>query len=151
MGLLRYRKFIPAILAGGLLAIILIAGCNKTATGPATSPAGPPIAGGPNVPAQATGGQGIFQSKCMRCHSFGAPTAGGQPGAGGPPGMARSRGPDLAKVGNDPKHTKDWIIGYVRDPKSQKPDARMPPLGNNQISDADLGTLVDYLLSQKDK
>jgi cbb3-type cytochrome oxidase cytochrome c subunit len=65
----------------------------------------------------------------------------------GGPGGGR-RGPNLAKVGADPVHTREWLMVYIRDPKSKKPDSRMPPFGN-QINDDDLGALADYLASLK--
>jgi len=75
----------------------------------------------------------------------GGPGAGG-PGPGGPGG--RKRGPDLAKVGTDPKHTRQWLIEYIRDPKMKKADSRMPKFAD-QINDDDLGALADYLTSLK--
>ena len=38
---------------------------------------------------------------------------------------------------------------YVRNPKSVKADAKMPPFDANKIKDADLKALADYLVSLK--
>ena len=142
LGQLKIRTIAPVIL-GGLLGVAVIAGCNKAKPIAATNPPGPtsaPIAAGPAAPA--TSGRAIFEAKCMNCHTAGVPSAGP---AGGGKGM---RGPDLAKVGANPMHTRDWIMAYVRNPKELKPDARMRAFGN-QIPDVDLASLADYLLSLK--
>jgi mono/diheme cytochrome c family protein len=126
----------------GFMGIILLAGCNKAKPVAATNSSGPVAVGTPGAPA-ATGGRGVFEMNCMKCHTAGGPTA-------GPPGGGKGmmKGPDLARVGQDPKHTRDWIMAYVRNPREQKPDSKMPPFGN-RIADADLTALADYLLSLK--
>jgi mono/diheme cytochrome c family protein len=144
IGQVNVRKMAPALFAGGLLAVALAAGCNKAKPVAATfPPAGPgQVSVGPGAPSGATGGQGVFEANCMRCHASGGPAAAGP---GRPMGM---KGPDLSKVGADPKHTRDWIVAYARDPKSQKPDSKMPPMGN-RLADAELGAVADYLLNLK--
>jgi cbb3-type cytochrome oxidase cytochrome c subunit len=57
------------------------------------------------------------------------------------------RGPDLATVGRDPAHTVEWLMAYVRDPKSQNPKSRMP--AQNRLSDEDLRHVAEYLASLK--
>jgi cbb3-type cytochrome oxidase cytochrome c subunit len=69
---------------------------------------------------------------------------------GGPPGMGRMRGPDLATVGSDPEHTVEWLMEYVQNPKSKKPEARMPGF-EGKISEPDLRALAEYLASLKEK
>jgi len=104
---------------------------------------------------------------CMRCHKVngagvggpqmggppgggpGGPPGPGGPGPGGPGGPGGGRGPDLGKVGSDPEHTVDWFIKYVRDPKSFKPNSRMPAQPEAKISDADLRLVAEYLASLK--
>jgi cytochrome c5 len=155
----KARKTFSLLLLGSLLAFIPLVGCRKVVTAPPPAPPVPVVSGtsggtselaGPFAAARKT-----FDAKCARCHAIGdssGPVAGG-PGPGGPgpggPGGGR-RGPNLAKVGADPAHTRQWLMEYVRDPKSKKPDAKMPPFGNqNQISDDELGPLADYLVSLK--
>jgi cbb3-type cytochrome oxidase cytochrome c subunit len=93
---------------------------------------------------------------CVRCHQLGE--TGGRPGGpggsgGGMPGGKGPRGgmsgPDLTKVGAEPAHTKEWIAAHVRDPKTHKPQSRMPASGPEKISDADLDALAAYLASRK--
>ena len=74
------------------------------------------------------------------------PPGGGKGGFGGGRG---GRAPDLAQVAKEPGHTADWIMKYVRNPKSVKADAKMPPFDANKIKDADLKALADYLVSLK--
>jgi mono/diheme cytochrome c family protein len=77
----------------------------------------------------------------MRCHTAGGPQVSG-------PGRGMMKGPDFATVGADPKHTRDWIITYVRDPRAQNPMSRMPKFGD-RLADADLGSLADFILGLK--
>jgi cbb3-type cytochrome oxidase cytochrome c subunit len=58
-------------------------------------------------------------------------------------------GPELTKVGAAPEHTKQWLAEHIRDAKKHKPTSRMPSFGADQINDADLNSLVDYLASLK--
>jgi len=62
--------------------------------------------------------------------------------------MGRNGAPDLARVGADPAHTVNWIMEYVRDPKAQKADAKMPPF-EGKIKEEDLRSLAEYLASLK--
>jgi cbb3-type cytochrome oxidase cytochrome c subunit len=62
------------------------------------------------------------------------------------PGGPRGRGPDLSKVGA--QHPRDWIADHIRDPKSHKPESRMPPFAD-KLSQEDLGAVADYLASLK--
>jgi cbb3-type cytochrome oxidase cytochrome c subunit len=61
--------------------------------------------------------------------------------------MMGGRGPDLGKVGANAVHTVEWLKGYITDPRSQKPDAKMPP--QRQVKDPDLTALAEYLASLK--
>ena len=58
-------------------------------------------------------------------------------------------GPNLSKVAADPEHTAEWIAAHIRDPKSHRPQSRMPAYGPDKLSDADLQTLVAYLATLK--
>jgi hypothetical protein len=79
----------------------------------------------------------------------GAPP-GGPGGPGGPPGRGPGgfgRAPDLGKVGAEPEHTVEWLMAFVRDPKSKKADARMPSFPSEKIGDENLKALAEYLAS----
>jgi len=90
-----------------------------------------------------TAGRQVFEANCVRCHAIGG--AGGADGRG-PRG--RMRGPDLGSVGRDPAHSVEWLMAYIRNPLSQKPDARMPSF-EGKISDSDLRALAEYLAGLK--
>jgi mono/diheme cytochrome c family protein len=80
---------------------------------------------------------------------FGPPDKGGgfgPPGKGGFPPFGR-KGPDLGKAGQDPTHSVEWLMAYIRDPKSKKADAKMPPQG--KINEKDLRDVAEYLASLK--
>jgi mono/diheme cytochrome c family protein len=79
-------------------------------------------------------GRSVFQENCTRCHNIG--DAGGK----------RGRGPDLTKVGADPTHTVAWLMDHIRDPKSHRPESRMPRFAG-RIDDDDLRALATYLAS----
>jgi len=82
-------------------------------------------------------GQSVYQANnCARCHASGGRGAGGR----GP------RGPDLSRAGAD--HTVDWLVEQIREPRSHKPDSRMPSYGD-KISEDDLRALASYLASLK--
>ena len=78
----------------------------------------------------ATGKQ-VFQRRCARCHRIGESGRGGQ-------------GPDLAAIGRT--RDAEWLMAFVRDPQSQKPNARMRAVN---LSDEDLRAVAVYLASLK--
>jgi len=53
-----------------------------------------------------------------------------------------------AGTGRNPAHTVDWLMAFIRDPASQKPDSNMPGF-EGRINDADLRALAEYLTSLK--
>lgn len=63
--------------------------------------------------------------------------------------MRGGKGPNLAKIAADPKHTKSWISEHIRNPKSHNEDSKMPKFDSGKMKDAELKTLVDYLASLK--
>jgi mono/diheme cytochrome c family protein len=152
MTLTKAKKTFPFLLLGSLLAFFPLVGCRKvTITPPPATPV-PIVSGTSGVSPDPVGSfaaaRKTFDAKCARCHAIGdsgGPTAGG-PGPGGPGGG--KRGPNLAKVGADPTHTRQWLMEYIREPKSKKADSKMPPFGN-QMNDGELGPLADYLASLK--
>ena len=64
-------------------------------------------------------------------------------------GGRRGRGPNLGKVGADPEHTVDWLMAFIRDPNSRRPNARMRGFDESRLSQADLRTLAEYLAGLK--
>jgi nitric oxide reductase subunit C len=78
-------------------------------------------------------GKAVYEAKCKACHSIA--------GEGGK--MADKGGP-LDGVGA--KRDAAWLRGYLKDPKSQIPDAKMPKL---PLTDQQLKDLVAYLLTLK--
>jgi mono/diheme cytochrome c family protein len=80
----------------------------------------------------------VFAASCARCHSVG-----GAASAGPRDGM---KGPDLAGVGADPHHTRQWFINYIRDPQAEDRVSRMPKF-EGKLSEGDLLALADYLAS----
>jgi mono/diheme cytochrome c family protein len=54
----------------------------------------------------------------------------------------------LGKVGADPEHTVEWLVAFISDPKSKKPDARMPAFGG-KINEEGLKSLAEFLASLK--
>src|SRR5262249_3360757 len=86
-------------------------------------------------PQATAAGQRVFAAnRCANCHTMG----GGQ----------RKRGPDLGRVGADPNHTVDWLSAYIRNPRAQKPNSRMPPY-QGKIQEQDLRALAESLASLK--
>lgn len=157
------RTCFPTFLILGLAALITVTGCGQTdsassAKAPAPNPIPNPSPPMPNatpgaaeapVPAQFASARKVFDTHCNRCHTTqpGGGQGPGGPGFGGPKGMMM-KGPNLAKVGADPKHTREWFVAFIRDPRSQTPKGRMPKF-EGKISDSDLGALADYLGSLK--
>ena len=104
--------------------------------GPARDPGGPPVL------AEFAAGRKVFDAqRCSNCHSLSGGTA---PAVGGP----GPKGPDLGKLGADAKHTKEWLIAYVTNPKAQNPQSKMPGF-EGKIEQADFVKLAEYLLSLK--
>jgi len=88
----------------------------------------------------------IFQANCVLCHSIAGQL---ELGEGYPnPAASSTPGPDLAKVGADPEHSVEWLMRYIRNPKSVKPKSRMPPF-EGRITDENLKSLVEFLSALK--
>jgi cytochrome c oxidase subunit 2 len=72
-------------------------------------------------------GRRVFQDQgCYGCHTVGK--------------TGTPIGPDLSHIGA--KHDRSYLIGWLRDPSSQKPTAHMPKL---TLTDAEVQTLAAYL------
>jgi len=141
-----------------MFAVLL--GCNRTTTpNSASDPAANQDQGQFDTESGpfAAGKKVFAASGCFRCHAIdgvrggmmagGPGGASGPPGSGGPGGMMGMRGPDLGKVAQNPAHTVEWLKAFVADPRSQKPDAKMPPQG--QVKESDLTKLAEFLASLK--
>src|SRR6266436_6754589 len=103
------------LLACGVIGFtLLLAGCKKVASPPvAMNP--PPNPGVGKAPAEPdidpsdkyAAAKTTFRTQCARCHTTSAP------GEGGGGKMRPGRGPNLAKIAADPKHTKAWISEHI--------------------------------------
>jgi cytochrome c oxidase subunit 2 len=94
--------------------------------------AGPPKSG---KAASIAGGKMVYEAnKCANCHAI--------QGKGG------KVGPDLTRTGASPKHTVAWFAEEVKNPKSHKPDSKMPAYAD-KIKGKDLQALATYLSSLK--
>ena len=146
---------------------LLIGGCGgKTQVVPSLSASSATIPNPTNLTPQTTqpenssdndpfaAGKKVFAANgCARCHAGAAGGAmaaggpmGGGPMGGGRPGMAK--GPDLSNVGADAKHTTEWLIAHIRNPKAHKQNSRMPGF-EGKISEEDLKALAEYLAGLK--
>ena len=56
-------------------------------------------------------------------------------------------GPNLTKVGANPKHTAKWLEEAIVNPKAHNPDSTMPAY--DSLSAKDLKNLVAYMGSLK--
>ena len=72
------------------------------------------------------GKQYFMNNGCYGCHTVGR--------------MGTPIGPDLSHVGA--KHSRSYLIGWLRDPSSQKPTAHMPKL---TLTDTEIQALAAYL------
>ena len=75
----------------------------------------------------------VYKKKCELCHSIG--------GAGG---AKKDMGGALDGVGA--KRDATWMKAFLKDPKSQMPQAKMPKM---PLTDAELDSLVAYMGSLK--
>jgi mono/diheme cytochrome c family protein len=128
------RRTPPALAATAVLALALGGGCNKK-----DDSANPNSATSPAMPNKAVAkspSEAAFQSHCSRCHI--------PAGSGGPKG--KMQGPEPSQLAGD--HDRDWLIAFVKDPQSQKPESRMPSIGG-KLSEDDLNKVVEYVLSLK--
>lgn len=92
------------------------------------------VAGAGTAMAGAEDGKKVFaEKKCINCHSLGS-----EKGA-----MAKLGGP-LDGVGG--KRDAAWLKGYLTDPKSQLPTAKMP---NQKLTEKQVEDLVQYMLTVK--
>jgi mono/diheme cytochrome c family protein len=135
----RPRRFLAALPVLGLTVALL--GCKGNG---GQAPAGPAPDGKGQRPAdlgpQAAGKRSFVKNRCLTCHLVN----GGSPVPGSVPGKKR-KGPDLGKTARDRRRSVEWLMAYVRDPKSKDPDAKMP--AQDKITDTDLRAVAEYLAS----
>lgn len=105
------------------MALACLAGCGKSADAP-------PI-GDPRV---------LFETHCSKCHA--------QAGEPGGPRLGSSKGPNLTHIGSEPGRNAEWIASYIRNPKSQRDDARMPKF-EGVMKEEEIRTLAEYLAGRK--
>jgi mono/diheme cytochrome c family protein len=75
----------------------------------------------------------IYDKKCKLCHSL-----------AGEKGQKADLGGALDDVGA--KHDEAWLRAYLTDPKSKKPDSKMPKM---KFTDEEMDALVKFMASQK--
>ncbi len=106
----------------GIWGRLLLAGVALTVAGGATC-----------AWAGAAEGKALYEKSCKMCHSIA--------GEGGK--MAATGGP-LDGAGT--KHDEAWLKAYIADPKSKKPDAKMP---KPKLTDQELNDVSAYIASLK--
>ncbi len=94
----------------------------------------------PAVPV-AAGPEGLYQLHCAECHA--------QARDSGGPKMGSSRGPDLSKIGAKRGRTAEYLLAYIRDPKSQVPNAKLMPAFRETLTEDQLRLLAQWLASKK--
>ena len=129
---MKRTALISAIVPIGLLALGF--GCNKSADAP-PAPGGS-ISGdaAKTAPGEVEAGKTAFNANCARCH--------GNDGSGG------KQGPDLAHAGADATKTQQWFIGFIKNPKSQKPNTKMPGF-EGKIQESDISSIAAWLVTHK--
>lgn len=111
------------LLCLALLLVVTSAACSKKNTTPPAATPTPTTTGGGTA---AANGQAIYKQNCISCH--GDTLQGGV-------------GPNLTKVGA--KYSKDQIVTIVSNGKGAMPAFK------GKLSDADIGSLSDWLAAQK--
>ena len=139
------RRTPPVLAAAALLALALGGGCKKEEEY-VPDPKGNPLpqagkgGGGGVPPKMPSQGELVFGQKgCGNCHSIGGQAA----------GPKKKKGPDLTTVGADPTHTPEWFAEYIRNPRSKKPESKMPAQDESKINDQEMAALVKYLSGLK--
>lgn len=89
-------------------------------------------------------GKKLFESiGCQGCHVVGTPEAPVKR-ADRDPSAFNSFGPPLDGIGA--KTSKAWVVKWIKDPKSLRPETRMPDL---RVSDGDALDIAEYLMMMK--
>lgn len=88
-----------------------------------------------DTPAMIAAGKKVYDEQgCGGCHVIGD--------------MGGKTGPELTKVGADPKHTAKWLTEAVVNPKAHNPNSAMPAY-DDKIKGKDLTNIVAYMGSLK--
>jgi mono/diheme cytochrome c family protein len=74
-------------------------------------------------------------NNCGNCHAMG-----GEKDTG--------KGPSLAAVGKDEKHTVDWLVEHIKNPKAHVPDSKMPGF-EGKIDAATIKQIAEFLATLK--
>lgn len=91
-------------------------------------------------PSALTGPKAAYAQHCATCHA--------QAGEPGGPKLGSSKGTDLSHIGSKRDRTVEWIAEYIRDPKSQRSDARMPGF-EGKLTVEEIRALAELLAAQK--
>lgn len=89
---------------------------------------------------ESSGPIGLYNKHCASCHA--------QAGEPGGPKLGSSKGTDLRHIGSKPDRTIEWLAEYIRDPKSKRPDSRMPGF-EGKLTDVEIRELAELLAAQK--
>lgn len=90
---------------------------------------------------QVVAGHETFKAQCAKCHSLDLTSDGVE-------GGWSFKGPNLVKIGADPRYSRSELIAYIRNPRERNDKSRMPAFGK-KLTEENLQNLVDYLLSLK--
>ena len=88
----------------------------------------------------ASGPKGLFEQHCAKCHA--------QAGEPGGPKLGSSKGPNLEHIGSEKGMSVTAIADYIRDPKSQDKDAKMPAF-EGKLTEKEIRELAKFLAAQK--
>jgi mono/diheme cytochrome c family protein len=131
------RRHWPVPLALALL-IGILAGCDKKPTAANNGNGSPEPPPDPSGPAVASGPKGLFDQHCAKCHPSGGAADGG-PRKG-------MKGPDLSQIGAE--HDAEWIADHVRNPRTHKPQSRMPEF-ESKLKPEEIRALSEHLAAMK--
>jgi mono/diheme cytochrome c family protein len=121
----------PAFLCLLGFSFLVALGCGSSDP---THAEGPPSQPGPSIGAPPSGNT-VFDQNCLHCHAYSKDQ----------PGPKRS-GPSLADVGG--KRTKEWLAAHIKDPKSHKPESKMPSF-EKKLDTEQLKNVTDYVAGLK--
>ncbi|MCS6859564.1 MAG: cytochrome c, partial [Abditibacteriales bacterium] len=121
----KNARTVVTVASVAFTALLVMVGCGKNeGSGSAAS----------NTDLVAAGKAVFDANNCARCHIVA--------------GQGNPRGRDLTRVGADPKHTMQWLIEHVKNPRAHNPNSTMPAF-EGKISEQDLKALGAYLSSLK--
>lgn len=117
--------------AAGTFAALTLSATLLTTAALAKPPIKKPVAG--DKVAIAAGKKVYAANGCANCHAIN--------------GVGGMTGPNLTKVGANPKHNAKWLEESVVNPKAHNPDSSMPAY--DSLAAKDLKNLVAYMSSLK--